>query len=258
MPALEMLTEKQVEEAAGLYLQRGHTYETLADQFGVSMSTVYRRVRPLVGKQRTMARLTDKQKAQIIRLYKVGKATQPELAERFGVKAAAINNVLSKAGLLKKLRTPQDWEDLRKEAVKLVAEGKLSKHEIAKKLCIGFGKVVEWTNGTRSIRKESTTPEQEERIRRLFRSQRYHNNEIAEKVSVGVGVVNRVLKGMPSGARGRKRGKEPMAQVLSFVSQVTLRVTITMLIQIRGAGFGYGARIQAGMPVSCTTAKMPA
>ena len=208
MPALERLTKEQVEEAARLYIEGGHTYESLANYFGVSMSTVYSRLRPFVGKQRTMARLTDKQKAHIVRLYKVGKATQPELAEKFCVKPAAINNILSNAGVLKKLKTPKEWEDLHQEAMKLVAEGELSKHKIAKKLKIGFGKVVEWTKGTRSVRKESTTSEQEEQIRRLFLSQRYHNNEIAEKVGVGVGVVNRVLRGMPPGVRGRTRRKE--------------------------------------------------
>lgn len=179
--------------------------------FDVSPSAIYAVLRPVIGKQRTVAKLTDRQKREIVRLYKSGKLNQPQLAEKFGVKPGAIQNVLSRAGALRTLPTPAERETLRLHALELVEEGKLSKQAIAKKLGVGYNAVVGWTNGTSSIRKASTTPAQERRIRRMFKTGKYFKNEIAQEMGLGVGVVMRVLRDM-NDVRTKMRRKGPPAE----------------------------------------------
>ena len=210
MVARKKLTAEQIQEALGLY-QEGYSYQRLAPMFDVSPSAIYAVLRPVIGKQRTVAKLTDRQKREIVRLYKSGKLNQPQLAEKFGVKPGAIQNVLSRAGALRTLPTPAERETLRLHALELVEEGKLSKQAIAKKLGVVYNAVVGWTNGTSSIRKASTTPAQERRIRRMFKTGKYFKNEIAQEMGLGVGVVMRVLRDM-NDVRTKMRRKGPPAE----------------------------------------------
>ena len=210
MVAKKKLTDEQIQEALGLY-QEGYSYERLAPMFRVSTSTIYAALRPVIGRQRTMARLTEGQKREIVRLYKSGKFNQPQLAVKFGVKPGAIQNVLSRAGALKTLPTPEERESLRLQALKLVKEGKSSKQAIAERLGVGYRAVVGWTNGTSSISKASTTPVQEEQIRRMFETGNYFKTEIAQELGLGVGVVMRVLKDV-KGVRTKMRRKGPPAE----------------------------------------------
>ena len=214
MVARKKLTDEHIQEALGLY-QEGCSYQRLASMFDVSTSAIYAALRPLIGKQRTMARLTDRQKREIVRLYKSGKFNQPQLAEKFGVKPGAIQNVLGRAGALRTLPTPDERESLRLQALELVKEGKLSKQAIARKLGVGYNAVVGWTNGTSSIRRASTTPAQERRIRRMFRTGNYFKNEIAQELGLGVGVVMRVLRDV-NDVRTKMRRKGPPAEVFEL------------------------------------------